>query len=54
MAYVLAAGILAAVILAVGLLQLFFKSRPPSGDYVTPNVLTRIKTEYRDSQYIQG
>jgi len=51
MAYVLAAGILAAVILAVGLLQLLFKSRlPASGDYVTQNVLTRIKTEYRDSQ----
>jgi hypothetical protein len=49
MAYVLAAGILAAVVLGFGLLRALFTSRPPaSGEYVTQAVLTRIKTEYRD------
>ena len=49
MAYVLAAGILGAVLLGFGLLRALFTSKPPMpGEYVTQAVLTRIKTEYRD------
>lgn len=51
MAYVLATGILAAVVLGFGVLRALLTSRPPaSSDYVTQTVLTRINAEYRDIQ----
>jgi hypothetical protein len=51
MAYVLAAGVFAAIILAIGLFRAVVMTghSPASGQYVTPTVLARIKTEYRDA-----
>jgi len=49
MGYVLAAGVLALVVLSVGILRSLTKSRPPaSGQFVTQSVLMRIRAEYTD------
>jgi hypothetical protein len=49
MAYILAAGVFALVVLGVGILRSLTKSGPPaSGQFVTQDVLMRIRAEYRD------
>lgn len=49
MAYVLAVGAFALVVLGVAIVRSLTKSRPPaSGQFVPQNVLMRIRAEYHD------
>lgn len=49
MPYMLLSGVVGLIVVAIAGIRLLTKSRPPaSGDYVTQNVLTRIRTDYHD------